>query len=69
MSKESITRWVAVIVFGGAIVVDILLDKYDCPTFSQGVIWLMYKHQLGWVVPVVIGILVGHFCWPQKFPK
>lgn len=58
------TKWICIAIAVAVITIDIWLDrKKTCPTISQFLRGLMEKHDYGWLVPFIMGIIVGHICW------
>jgi len=59
----TLTKWICIIIAVFIIVIDIILDRKRVPTISQFLRSLMEKHDYGWLVPFIMGVLVGHLCW------
>jgi len=60
-NAQRITIIMAVLYIG----LDIWLDATDQQTFSQMILEVSGR-DVGWIVPMVIGVCLGHFFWPQR---
>ena len=59
------TKWVGIGLVVLIIVADGVLVACHVPTLSYGLTWLLKHWTMGWLVPFVLGALVGHWCWGQ----
>lgn len=58
------TKWICIGIAAAIIVIDIWLDRKEkYPTISKFLRGLMERHDYGWLVPFIIGVIVGHICW------
>jgi hypothetical protein len=69
MSKTSLTRWIGIGILAAVIGVDIWLATSDHQTISQYIRDVTYLHPLGMYVPIIFGVVYGHFFIPQRPPK
>ncbi len=66
----STTKWICIGIAVGVIAIDVVLDylctkygKEKFPTITKYLRMLMEKHPCGWLVPFIMGVIVGHICW------
>jgi len=58
------TKWICIGIAIGLVMLDIWLDrKKTYPTISQFLRSVMERHDYGWLVPFVAGVIIGHICW------
>jgi len=60
----NVTKWICIGIAAGLITLDIWLDrKKGFPTISQFLRGIMETHDYGWLVPFLMGVIIGHICW------
>lgn len=60
------TKWVGLAILAALLSLDVYLDMTDKTTISRYILDITENHSHGWLMPLIFGVFMGHFFWPQR---